>query len=111
MKFFAILKDSLAAFTKAGGVVVVMSGGGGVNEMWKFVASANLLDVTGFAVTPLPAMLVDQDPTDAVGQGVANMFTAPFGTGSWVTATPSGIPVIGELGTNKPVVVHLAVLP
>jgi hypothetical protein len=66
----------LSSFSRAGGVVIVLNGGGGTGEMHELISSASLLNVTG--QNDISRREVEnQAPFDAVGLNVISPF---FGT-------------------------------
>ena len=108
----AELAVSLDAFARAGGVVVVLSGGLGANEMWAFATEAGLFPTTGFHVLPGASILDVTAPLDALCVGVATPLAAPVSAGWW--ELPSGgnwDVVLSDHVTQKPLVVHRAVPP
>ncbi len=109
--------STLDSYARAGGVIVVLSGGDGVGEMPAFLTNSNLLpvstetDVTG-------SQLYNRAPTDAVGLNVLTPFAAMKSTCTFTTSvTPDATttfvvtdqPPNGPLGS--PVVVHRTALP
>jgi hypothetical protein len=106
---------TLDAFTRAGGVVIVLDGNGGsTQEMHRFARSAGLLDVTSHADLAPGSALTVEAPGDATGIGVLT----PYGAGSRsatfkVGGSPSsaGTTVVREsVGRRDPVVVHRVVM-
>jgi hypothetical protein len=105
--------QALTSFAKAGGTVIVLDGGTG--EMWDFLASAALLEVSG--EVPLSGQLYVRAGTDALAQRTVSPFQAlnrtcgfltsiepDFATVFVVTDTASG-------AWGNPVVVHRAIVP
>ena len=105
--------STLATFTQAGGIVVVLEGGRGVGEMPAFSTGTGLLGVSAQAsiTTGMPLDVVA--PADAVGSGVVS----PYGAGNSsvsVMTEPNGgnvVYVVEEPVDGSPalpVVVHKA---
>ena len=108
-----VLAGPLDAFSRAGGVVVVLSGGQGSNQMWAFAQQAGLFPVTGFSVLASNAVLEGDAPLDGLSVGIAMPFAAPLFTGAWLfeTSGEDWDVVLRDQGTKAPVVLHRAVLP
>jgi hypothetical protein len=106
---------SLDAFTRGGGVVIVLDGAAGsVREMPKLVKSASLLDVTSHAALAPGASLTVDVPGDAVGIGVLSPYGAGTHSATFVVGGPpsrAGTVVVRETnGGKQAVVVHRVVL-
>lgn len=108
---------TLDSFARAGGVIVVLSGGDGVGEMPDFLTDSNLLPVSA-ETDATASQLYNRAPTDAVGLNVLTPFAAMKTTCTFTTsATPDATttfvvtaqPPGGPLGS--PVVVHRTALP
>ena len=108
-----VLAAPLDAFSRAGGVVVVLSGGQGSNQMWAFAQQAGLFPAIGFSVLPSTAVLEGAAPLDGISVGIAMPFAAPLFTGAWLFETSGGDwdIVLRDQATKAPVVLHRAVLP
>lgn len=102
---------ALRSFTSAGGCVVVLGGGGGVNEMSAFVQASGILPTESSTRLTLPASLHNSAPTDGVSIGLATVFAARPNTASWQLSSPEGVVVIATSSGDKPVVIHKSVLP
>lgn len=108
---------SLDAFARAGGVIVVLSGGDGVGEMPDLLTNSNLLPVSAESDVTY-SQLYNRAPTDAIG---VNVLTPFVGTRMSCTFTTSVTPdatttfVISDQGptgpVGSPVVVHRTALP
>jgi hypothetical protein len=113
----AQLAGVLDDFTRAGGVVLMLSGAAGVAEMGEFSTSADLLDVG--VETPFTGELAyNQASGDAIGIGVVTPFsTLPRSCTFETNETPSGstVFVITDTdpadGIGQPVVIHKTVAP
>jgi len=108
---------TLDSFARAGGVIVVLSGGDGVGEMPDLLTNSNLVPVS--AETDVTnSQLYNRAPTDAIG---VNVLTPFIGTRKSCTFTTSVTPdatttfVITDQGptgpVGSPVVVHRTALP
>lgn len=107
----ADMKLSLDSFSRVGGVVVVLDGGGGVGQMPSFLTSAALLSTTGQTTVTAKALDVVA-PGDAVGVGVLTPYSAPSRSVSLTTTEPpssSLITVVTEPTSARPVVLHRVV--
>ena len=107
------VRTSLTAFTKAGGVVVVLASNGGTREMWSFAAAAEVLTVTGQSSVATTSALLDAAPGDAVGQGIATYFAASPNAVSWTLANPAPVAtvVVQAKADGAPVLLHAVVTP
>ena len=94
----------VAEFLHSGGVVVVLTGGGGVGEMPALVSNAGLLSVT--SETSITGALTVLAPADAVGSGVVSPYIPKPSTVTLDTEANGGdvVWVVGQDGA--PVVVH-----
>jgi len=105
---------TLATFTRAGGVVVILDGDTGVQEMPGLVTATQLLSVT--AQTPVAefAQLDVAVPTDSVALNVGSSYAAGIYSASFAAEPPSSNVVYvvttppGDGGTSSPVVIHKA---
>jgi hypothetical protein len=103
---------ALAAFTQAGGVVVILDGGTGVKEMPQFVTATGLLSVSAQASVPLFTQVNVIAPTDAIAVGVGNRYAAGNYSVSFTTEPAAGnvvyvVAAPSEDGaTGSPMVVH-----
>jgi hypothetical protein len=111
----AQLSSVLDDFARAGGVVLLLSGGGGVAEMGEFSTSAGLLDV-GLESDWTGEIAHNQASGDAVGIGVVTPFaTSPLTCTFETTEMPSASTVYVVTDTNAndgvglPIVVHKTV--
>lgn len=108
---------TLDSFARAGGVIVVLSGGDGVGEMPALLTNSNLLPVS--AETDVTYnQLYNRAPTDAIGVNVLTPFVATRNSCTFTTSvTPDATTtfVITDQGPNgpvgDPVVVHRTALP
>ncbi len=104
---------SLNAFTLAGGVVIVLDGGTGTDEMPQWVTATGLLSVQSDETLPTGTELEVTSTTDVVGIGVLSPYASEAHS---VTANtePNGSTVIWVVdvpnseSTPSPVVVHKA---
>jgi len=105
--------STLATFTLAGGIVIVLDGGTPVGEMPAFSSGTGLLSVTAHAPLATGTQVLDVAPGDAVGVGVVS----PYGAGKnsvTITTEPAGGNVVyviedpSDSGPGLPVVVHKA---
>jgi hypothetical protein len=102
---------TLSNFTQSGGVVVVLDGDTGVQEMPQFVTATGLLNVTAQALVPPATPLSVVARADAVALGVGTVYGAASSSTS-LSTEPSGGNVVyvvvtpGDAGTSAPVVVH-----
>lgn len=94
----------VAAFLHTGGVVVVLTGGGGTGEMPALATSAGLLAVT--SQSTVTGSLTVLAPADAVGSGVVSPYVPKPSTVTLATEANGGdvVWVVGQNGA--PVVVH-----
>lgn len=108
-----ILGNAMRSFAKAGGNVVILSGGTGVNEMWDFAAKAQLFATTGFvfdALNPQPTLV--NSSSDVLGQGIASVFSSAPNVGFWqITLDPLAVDVIDFQAGGAIVAVDRSVLP
>jgi hypothetical protein len=101
---------TLATFTQAGGIVIVLDGGTGTAEMDAFSTGTGLLSVTGQS-TVTGTFLLDVAPGDVVGVNVVSPYSAGTNSVS-VTTEPRGGSVAyviaqqTDAGPGAPVVVH-----
>jgi hypothetical protein len=109
----AKVASTIDAFTKAGGVVVVLASSGGVSEMWAFSASAGIMGFEGATAEAYPGKVVDIAPSDSLGQGVSTVFATPQGSVSFQLAMGAQpvTSVITSFGTGAPVALHRVILP
>ena len=94
----------VAAFLHAGGVVVVLTGGGGTGEMPGLATSAGLLDVTSQSTVTGPLTVLA--PADAVGSGVVSPYVPKPSTVTLATEANGGDVVWVVAQNGAPVVVH-----
>lgn len=94
----------ITAFLHAGGVVIVLSGGGGTGEMPALTTSAQLLAVD--AQSTVTGGLSVLAAADAIGTGVVSPYVPKPSTVTFVTEANGGnvVWVVGQNGA--PVVVH-----
>jgi hypothetical protein len=99
--------DAVLSFVRAGGVAIVLDGGGASNRGTFPVANATgLLAVAG--ATPIDGQLVDvADPTDALAVGASTSYRAERASVRFTTSDPYGVFV----ASGDPVVLHRAVFP
>jgi hypothetical protein len=103
---------TLATFTRAGGVVVMLDGDTGVQEMPGLVTSTQLLSVTAQAPVAEFTQLDVAVQTDSVALNVGNPYAAGIYSASFTTEPPSSNVVYvvttppGDGGTSSPVVIH-----
>jgi hypothetical protein len=101
---------AVTAFAQAGGIVVILDGGTGADQMPALVSAMGLLNVSGDAPLPAKTAVNVWAPGDAVGIGVTNPYAV--GTDSVTFATePSSANVVYVVGLSNdagqsPVVVH-----
>lgn len=103
---------TIAAFTHAGGVVVVLDSDTGVEEMPAFVTSTQLMNVTSQVSVPIFTQLSVAVPTDAIAQGVASPYAAGAYSATFTTE-PAGGSVVYVVtdpsldgSPSAPVVIH-----
>jgi hypothetical protein len=103
---------TLDSFTRAGGVVVVLSGGGGRAEMDELITNAGLLPVTN-EVDITFAQAFNRSPIDAIGVNVLSPFrTLTRSCTFTTTVTPDASTAFvitdapADAGLGQPVVVH-----
>jgi hypothetical protein len=111
--------STITSFSKAGGVVIVLSGSDGTGEMHEFISAANLLEVAGQTdITDPMASIYNNAPADVLGVNVLHKFaptshTCTFQTS--VVADANHIFVVTDedpgLGDGEPVVIHRVVRP
>ena len=94
----------VAAFLHAGGVVVVLTGGGGAGEMPALATNAGLLAVS--AQTSITGSLTVLAPADAVGSGVVSPYVPKPSTVTLDTEANGGDVVWVVAQNGAPVVVH-----
>ncbi|HEY1960713.1 MAG TPA: hypothetical protein VGH28_34110 [Polyangiaceae bacterium] len=94
----------VAAFLHAGGVVIVLTGGGGTGEMPALASNAGLLDVT--AQTAITGSLTVLAPADAIGSGVVSPYVPKPSTVTLDTEANGGDVVWVVAQNGAPVVVH-----
>jgi hypothetical protein len=105
-------QPTLATFTQAGGVVVVLDGDRGVGEMPQFTTATGLLSVSGQAPVATGTRLHVAFPADAVAVGVGTTYAAGTSSASIATEPSSGnvVYVVETPATDAsmglPVVVH-----
>lgn len=103
---------TLATFTRAGGVVVILDGDTGVQEMPELVTSTLLLSVTAQAPVAEFAQLNVAVQTDSVALNVGSSYAAGIYSASFTAEPPSSNVVYvvttppGDGGTSSPVVIH-----
>lgn len=105
--------STLATFTQAGGIVVVLDGGTGTGEMPQFSSATGLLTVSAQAPIIAGTALDVVAPADAVGTGVVSPYGAGTNSVSIDTEANGGnvVYVVDEPvdgATGLPVVVHKA---
>ena len=103
---------TLNSFTRAGGTVVVLSGGGGRAEMDELISGAGLLAVTN-EVDVTFAQVFNRSPIDAIGVNVLSPFRALTRSCTFTTSvTPDASTAFvitnsgADAGLGQPVVVH-----
>jgi len=97
----------VAAFLHEGGVVVVLTGGGGTGEMPALATNADLLDVSSQAV--VTGALEVLAPADAVGNGVVSPYMPKPSTVTLDTEANGGDVTWVVAQNGAPVVVHKVV--
>jgi hypothetical protein len=97
----------VAAFLHEGGVVVVLTGGGGTGEMADLTTNAGLLDVT--SEISVSGSLTVLAPADAVGTGVVSPYVPKPSTVALDTEANGGNVVWVVAKNGAPVVVHKVV--
>jgi len=105
---------TLATFTAAGGLVVVLDGGGGatldggVSEMPQLVTNGGLLNVTSQTTLPSGTRVKNIAPGDSVGRNVGTQYGTTNDSVFLVTDPPSSTLtyVIYDQADMQPVVVH-----
>jgi hypothetical protein len=103
-------KGSLDSFSRVGGVVVVLDGGGGSSEMPSFLTASTMLGVSAHDGNTSPVDVVA--PADAIGIGVHSPYSAPARSVTFTVSDPSSpslITVVAEPLSAKPVVLHKVV--
>jgi hypothetical protein len=101
---------TLATFTQAGGVVIVLDGGTGTGEMPEFSTATALLDVS--AQSKVTATFLDDvAPGDVVGVNVVSPYSAGLNSVAVTTEANGGnvtyvIDQRTDAGPGAPVVVH-----
>ena len=104
----------LDSFTRAGGIVIGLSGG--ATEMDQFFSASSLLDVSA-QTSVTGAMLYNRAPADAMGTNVISPFLAPVDSCTFTTSVVPDADTIfvvrDEPGpaAGKPVVVHRVIEP
>ena len=112
----AAVGAAVDTFSRAGGVVVLLTGGEGRNEMWALASAAQILPASGFSpFAPAISQLDCGAPLDPLTLG-CGPFSASVGAGTWDVASGGAADsdwnvVLLEQGTKKPVGMHRAVLP
>jgi hypothetical protein len=107
--------STLATFTAAGGVVVLLDGAAGTTqEMPKFETSAELLAVSGHSFIAPGTPLDVTAPGDAIGHGVFTPYAAEPDSVFFITSELNGglvtyVVVDPAVEGSAPVVVHKAV--
>lgn len=103
---------AIEAYAESGGVVVVLSGGGGTGEMSDFFTQSGVLEVSSESAFT-SQVAYNQAPGSAVGIGVISPFLTLPNTCRFTTSvTPGGRVtfVISDtnpnVGTGQPIVVH-----
>ncbi|MDP9002103.1 MAG: hypothetical protein M3O46_18580 [Myxococcota bacterium] len=103
--------STLATFTLGGGVVVVLDGAGGIDQMPAFSNGTGLLNVTADTPLTVGTPLVVASRSDVVGIAVIS----PYGAGQSsvsLSTEPNGgsvvyvVDVAADAGSTAPVVVH-----
>jgi hypothetical protein len=102
---------TVATFTQAGGVVVVLDGDTGIAEMPSLVTGTGLLTVTAQAPVTTGAPLAVLSRGDAVGIGVVSPYAAGNKSASITTEPNSGsvvyvVATSADASAGAPVVVH-----
>jgi hypothetical protein len=103
---------ALGTFTQAGGIVVILDGDTGVQEMPDLVTSTQLLSVTAQVAVPIFTQLDVAVQTDAVALGVTSPYAAGAYSASFTTEPPGGSVVYvvttfpSDAAPSSPVVVH-----
>mgnify|MGYP000641266944 CR=1 FL=1 len=104
----------LSSFAGAGGVVVVLNGGGGRAEMHELISSAELLNVTG-QTNISGSQVWNQAPSNAVGTNVLSPFLGTARTCTFQTTDAPDATTFFVLADQKsggePVVIHRVVEP
>ncbi|RYZ04160.1 MAG: hypothetical protein EOO73_25075 [Myxococcales bacterium] len=114
--------STLTSFARAGGVVVVLDGGDGVQEMHELINAGNLLDPSGNTSITGQTDMTDgfvwnNAPADVLGVNVFEPFRGTSHTCTFDTnATPSSdlIFVLSddeENGSGAPVAIHRVIVP
>jgi hypothetical protein len=110
----ATLRRKLLSFSEAGGVVIALDGGTGIDEMPAFLSASTFLDVSGD--TSMRAVALDVvAPGDAIGVGVLTPYLSATRTASFTLASP--LPsetkvVVSESASSAPIVLHrVMILP
>jgi hypothetical protein len=105
-------RATLDAFSRAGGVILALSGGVGVQEMDLLLTNAGLLDVEG-ELDATGATLYNHAPADAIGVNVLSPFLAVRDTCTFSMSTPPDSQTVFVIGnapfgeaSARPVVVH-----
>jgi hypothetical protein len=109
----------LDAFARAGGIIVVLDGAQGTNEMPKFIDAAGLLPLDGntpIAIDDTDTRFYNRAPGDALGIGVVSPISAvPYSCTFDTNASPSTDTVFvitdRDGPDGNPVVVHRTVAP
>jgi hypothetical protein len=102
---------ALDAYAHTGGIVVVLSGGQGTNEMWALAASAGLLPATAFDPFEGTTVLDGVALLDALSAGVSFPFASPANAGAWSVPPGQWSIVVHDQATLGPVVVHRGIVP
>ena len=94
----------IATFLHEGGVVVVLTGGGGTGEMPELSTNASLLAVS--SQTTITGALTVLAPADAIGAGVVSPYVPKPSTVTFDTESNGGNVVWVVAQNGAPVVVH-----
>lgn len=100
--------QSISAFARAGGVVVILTTGDDA-DLLAFLGESGLLDLSGYAAVE-GSTLLNVAPTDALGVGVASPFLVKPGTTALAVAGED-VSVVVATEAHRPVVVHRALTP
>jgi len=108
----ASLRPKLLSFGEAGGVVIVLDGGSGVDEVPAFLSSTTLLSVDSDTTIRATALDVVA-PGDAIGVDVLTPYLSPRRTASFTLTAGTGgdaTIVVDEPTSSAPVVLHRVML-
>lgn len=105
--------STLTTFTLGGGIVVVLDGGTGIQQMPSFATGTGLLNVTANSPVALSTPLIVASRVDVVGIGVISPYGAGQSTVSIATEPNGGnvvyvVELSSDAGSAAPVVVHKA---